>query len=206
MFQGVVTKKPNKTGFVFGNRKKCFQSDMGLLSMIWKTLPIWPAYLLFLSVDLTDCSTSHRSNTSTTQSKLWKQDNRTFARSPKLLNRFTFMLCIIAIESLIRVQTCFYHIQEVWTPSRPLFPVSWSNQIYTIFSLIHHHGIKRLASVRLGKPKLFYSNFLSYICKSQGSFEDNLIWALITSPDRHLRLQRFVRSSNVFNWDLEMGE
>jgi hypothetical protein len=33
---------------------------------------------------------------------------------------------------------------------------------------------KRLASVRLGKPKLFYSNFLSYICKGQGSFEDNL--------------------------------
>ena len=34
MFQGVVTRKPNKTGFVFGNRKKCFQSGMGLLSMI----------------------------------------------------------------------------------------------------------------------------------------------------------------------------
>ena len=32
------------------------------------------------------------------------------------------------------------------------------------------------------------------------------IWALITSPDRHLRLQRFDRSSNVFNWDLGMGE
>ena len=34
MFQGVVAKKPNKTGFVFGNRKTCFQSGMGLLSMI----------------------------------------------------------------------------------------------------------------------------------------------------------------------------
>jgi hypothetical protein len=37
MFQGVVTKKPNKTSFVFGNRKTCFQSGMGgmgLLSII----------------------------------------------------------------------------------------------------------------------------------------------------------------------------
>jgi hypothetical protein len=64
-----------QTSFVFGNRKTYFQSGMGgmgLLSIIWKTLPIWPAYLLFLSVDLTDCSTSYRSPWNITHVSPWE--------------------------------------------------------------------------------------------------------------------------------------